>query len=117
MSIALKLPAETGSQDLQPAPIRLSPNELRLRSEFEAAFNDTRRPGFDLHAVVWDVTDDLKRAHQSAEYVVKRVKYIAAVPIAFHYRVGYSAAQLRLRDTADHAISLAIARYFADEGG
>jgi len=116
MSIALKLPPETSSQ-LPPAPIRLSTNETRLRSEFEAAFKDAQRPGFDLHAAVWDVTDDLKREGQSAEYVVKRVKYIAAIPIAFHYRVGYGSAQLRLKDSVEQATSLAIARYFADGGG
>src|SRR5207253_729779 len=74
-------------------------------------------PGFDLHAAVWNVTDDLRRAGQSAESLVKRVKYIAAIPIAFHYRIGYRSAQLRLRDAVERAISLGIARYFADEGG
>src|SRR6266581_5681479 len=76
MTTALKLPAETPLQQLPPAPIRLSENEVQLRSEFEAAFNDTRRPGFDLHAAVWNVTDDLRHAGQSAESLVKRVKYI-----------------------------------------
>ncbi len=117
MTTALKLPAETPLQQLPPAPIRLSENEVQLRSEFEAAFNDTRRPGFDLHAAVWNVTDDLRHAGQSAESLVKRVKYIAAIPIAFHYRVGYRSAQLRLRDAVERAISLGIARYFTDEGG
>jgi len=115
MSTALKLPAEVITP--QVAPIRLSGNELRLRAQFEAAFNDTQRPGWDLHLAVWDVTDDLKHAGQPAESVVKRVKYIAALPVAFHYRFGYGPAHLRLKDTAERAISLAIARYFADERG
>src|SRR6476620_71928 len=111
MSTALKLAA--GSLLAQPpTPIRFSENELGLRSEFEAAFNDAKRPGFDLHAAVWNVTDDLRREGQSAEYLVKRIKYIAAIPNAFHYRVGYKAAQLSLKDAVEDAISLAIERYF-----
>ena len=114
MSSALKLAPETLLSE-QPAPMRFSENELRLRSEFEAAFNDTKRPGFDLNAAVWNVTDDLRRDGQSAEYLVKRIKYIAAIPNAFHYRVGYKAAQLSLKDAVEEAISHAIARYFGDE--
>ena len=113
MSTALKLAPTLLPEPL--APMRFSENELRLRSEFEAAFNNTSRPGFDLHTAVWNVTDDLKRNGQSAENLVKRIKYIAAIPNAFHYRVGYKAAQLSLKDAVEHAISLAIARYFADE--
>ena len=113
MSTALKL-AETPLSE-PPAPMRFSENELRLRSEFESAFSDASRAGFDLHAAVWNVTDDLKRDGQSAEYLVKRLKYIAAIPNAFRYRVGYKAAQLSLKDAVEQAISLAIARYFADE--
>ena len=116
MSTALKLAAETPLPE-PPAPLRFSETELRLRSEFEAAFNDASRPGFDLNAAVWNVTDDLKREGQSAEYLVKRIKYIAAIPNAFRYRVGYKAAQLSLKDAVEHAVSLAIARYFPDEGG
>jgi len=116
MSTALKIAAETPLPE-PPAPMRFSEIELRLRSEFEAAFNDAGRPGFDLDAAVWNVTDDHKRDGQSAEYLVKRIKYIAAIPNAFRYRVGYKAAQLSLKDAVEHAISLAIARYFTDDGG
>jgi len=64
---------------------------------------------------VWNVTEELKRAGELPEAVVKRIKYIAAIPIAFHYRVGYKSAHARLTAAVNTAISLAIAWYFADE--
>jgi hypothetical protein len=57
--------------------------------------------------------DELKRAGELPEGVVKRIKYIAAIPIAFHYRVGYTGHNARLTDTVSKAISLSIERYFS----
>jgi hypothetical protein len=93
-------------------PLRFSANEERLRNQFVGAFNDARQPGFELYIAVRDVTDDLKRAGALPETVVKRIKYIAAIPIAFHYRVGYKGNRERLRDTMSRAISLSIETYF-----
>jgi hypothetical protein len=101
------------SPDTTCPPLRFSANEERLRSQFVGAFNDVRQPGFELYIAVRDVTDDLKRAGALPETVVKRVKYIAAIPIAFHYRVGYKGNRDRLKDTMAKAISLSIERYFA----
>jgi len=113
MSLALQiLEAAPAPQPAHP-PYRLSPNELRLRAQFVAAFNDTRQPGWELHIAVWDLTDELKSLGESAESVVKRIKYIAALPVAFHYRFGYRAGHARLTESVDSAITLAIARYFA----
>ena len=119
MSFALKLPATPANPARESTlpPYRLSANELRLRSEFVASFNDTLKPGWNLHIAVWDLTDELKRAGALPEAVVKRIKYIAAIPIAFHYRVGYKSAHSRLKDAVTKAISLSIAWYFADEVG
>jgi len=94
-------------------PLRFSANEKRLRNQFVGAFNDARQPGFELYIAVRDVTDDLKRAGALPEVVVKRIKYIAAIPIAFHYRVGYNGNRERLKDTLTKAISLSIERYFS----
>jgi len=94
-------------------PLRFSANEERLRNQFVGAFNDARQPGFELYIAVRDVTDDLKHAGALPETVVKRIKYIAAIPIAFHYRVGYKGNRDRLKDTMTKAISLSIERYFA----
>jgi hypothetical protein len=94
-------------------PLRFSTHEERLRNQFVAAFNDARQPGLALYVAVRDVTDDLKRAGALPETVVKRIKYIAAIPIAFHYRVGYKGNRDRLKETMSKAISLSIERYFA----
>jgi hypothetical protein len=94
-------------------PLRFSTHEDRLRNQFVAAFNDARQPGLALYVAVRDVTDDLKRAGALPETVVKRIKYIAAIPIAFHYRVGYKGNRNRLKDTMSKAISISIERYFA----
>ena len=64
-----------------------------------------------------DLTDELQTAGVSVTDVIKRIKYVAAVPISFHYRNGYRSAQLRLKDAAERAISVAIARYFTAGGG
>ncbi|HEY8851474.1 MAG TPA: hypothetical protein VIM36_04780 [Gemmatimonadaceae bacterium] len=40
--------------------------------------------------------------------------HIAAIPISFHYRAGYKPAQSRLMESVDKAVSLSIARDFAD---
>jgi hypothetical protein len=117
MSIALRL------QNVAPSPpqahplYRLSENELRLRGQFVAAFTDTPQSAWEMHTAVWDLTDDLKALGELAEGVVKRIKYIAAIPISFHYRAGYKPAQSRLTDSVNKAISLSIARYFAEDSG
>jgi hypothetical protein len=101
------------SPDTTCPPLRFSANEERLRNQFVGAFNDARQPGFELYIAVRDVTDDLKHAGALPETVVKRIKYIAAIPIAFHYRVGYKGNRDRLKDTMAKAISLSIERYFS----
>ncbi len=113
MSIALKFPEATPTY-LAPPPIRFSPTEQKLRNQFVAAFNDTRQSSLELYIAVHDVTDELKRAGEMPEGVIKRIKYIAAIPIAFHYRVGYKGNRERLSETRSKAISLSIERYFLD---
>jgi hypothetical protein len=115
MSIALALSETAPAPELAPPPYRLSANELLLRSEFVAFFNNTRRHDWRLRIAVWNVTEELKRAGELPEAVVKRIKYIAAIPISFHYRVGYKPAHSRLTVAVNRAISLAIAWYFAEE--
>ena len=78
-------------------------------------FTNTRSRGWRLPIAVWNVTEELKRAGELPEGVVKRIKYIAAIPIAFHYRVGYKPAHARLKVAVNTAISLSVAWYFADE--
>jgi hypothetical protein len=102
----------TASPDTGCPPLRFSANEERLRNLFVGAFNDARQPGFELYIAVREVTDDLKNAGALPETVVKRIKYIAAIPIAFHYRVGYKGNRDRLKDTMSRAISLSIETYF-----
>jgi hypothetical protein len=113
MSIALKFPEATPTY-VAPPPIGFSPNEQRLRNQFVAAFNDTRQSRLELYIAVRDVTDELKRAGEMPEGVIKRIKYIAAIPIAFHYRVGYKGNRERLSETRSKAISLSIERYFLE---
>ena len=119
MSLALKIPEAAPALKTPPAPApppyRLSADELRLRSEFQAFFTNTQTRGWRFHIAVWNVTEELKRAGELPEAVVKRIKYIAAIPIAFHYRVGYEPAHARLKVAVNTAISLSIAWYFADE--
>jgi hypothetical protein len=107
MSIALKFPEATPPY-VAPPPIRFSPTEQRLRNQFVAAFNDTRQPSLELYIAVRDVTDELKGAGEMPEEVIKRIKYIAAIPIAFHYRAGYRSNRERLKETRSKAISLSI---------
>jgi hypothetical protein len=117
MSFALHIPdAVPGAPQSHP-PYKLSENELRLRSQFVATFTASPQPAWELQIAVWDMTDDLKAAGELAEGVVKRIKYIAAIPISFHYRAGYRSAHSRLADSVSKAISLSIARYYADAGG
>ena len=113
MSIALKFP-EARPTYAAPPPIRFSLNEQRLRNQFVAAFNDTLQSGLELYIAVRDVTDELKRAGEMPEGVIKRIKYIAAIPIAFHYRVGYKGNRERLSESRSKAISLSIERYFLE---
>ena len=117
MSLALRLQNVAPSHPQAHPPYRLSENELRLRGQFVAAFTDTPQSAWEMHTAVWDLTDDLKATGELAEGVVKRIKYIAAIPISFHYRSGYKSAHRRLADSVDKAISLSIARYYADESG
>jgi hypothetical protein len=114
MSIALTIP-DTAPTHVPPRPpIGFSPNEQRLRNQFVASFNDVRQAGPELYIAVREVTDELKRAGELPEGVVKRIKYIAAIPIAFHYRTGYRTNRERLRDTRSKAISLSIESYFSE---
>lgn len=114
MSLALRLQNVAPSDPQAHPPYRLSENELRLRGQFVASFTDAPQSAWEMHTAVWDVTDELKALGELAEGVVKRIKYIAAVPISFHYRAGYKPAQSRLIESVDKAISISIARYFAD---
>jgi hypothetical protein len=117
MSVALKLLTTAPDIETARAPYKLSENELRLRSEFIAAFNHSRARGWELHIAVWNLTDELKMVGESPEAVIKRIKYVAAIPISFHYRVGYEEGHDRLKAVVTTAVTLAIARYFADAGG
>ena len=114
MSLALQLQNVAPSHPQALPPYRLSESELRLRSQFVAAFTDAPQSAWELHTAVWDLTDELKSVGELAEGVVKRIKYIAAIPISFHYRAGYKPAHSRLIESVDKAISLSIARYFTD---
>jgi hypothetical protein len=114
MSVALKPRQVAPDSTAIHPPYRLSENELRLRAEFVAAFNDVRHRGWELHIAVWNLTDEMRVNGETPEAVVKRIKYVAALPIAFHYRVGYEEGHARLKDVVDGAVSLSIARYFAD---
>jgi len=117
MSLALHIPDAVPAQPQSHPPYRLSENELRLRSQFVATFTDNPQPAWELQIAVWHLTDELKAMGELPEGVVKRIKYIAAIPISFHYRAGYRSAHSRLADSISKAISLSIVRYFADEGG
>jgi hypothetical protein len=115
MSIALKLPDRAPLPTL--LPLRFSAKEQRLRKYFVESFNDTQQSGLELRIAVRAVTDELKRAGELPEAIVKRIKYIAAIPIAFHYRAGYKTHNHRLKETVSEAISLSIERYFPQEAG
>jgi hypothetical protein len=117
MSLALPLPDVAPSRPQAHPPYRLADSELRLRNQFVAAFTDTPQSAWEMHTAVWDLTDELKSMGELAEAVVKRIKYISAIPISFHYRAGYKTAHSRLTEAVDKAISISIARYFADDSG
>jgi hypothetical protein len=108
MSVALKIPDATPFHP----PLKFSESELDLRDAFIASFNGTRAPGWELHIAVWQLTDELKEIGETPEGVVKRIKYIAAIPISFHYRVGYREGHGRLKAAVNEAIALAIPHYF-----
>ena len=91
---------------------RLTAKEMKLRYYFLAAFNDAEKPDWAMRLPVCAVTDELKNAGESAEAVIKRVKYIAAIPIAFHFRYGYADAQSRLLQAVAKATSFCIERYY-----
>ncbi|HEY8831307.1 MAG TPA: hypothetical protein VIM21_02235 [Gemmatimonadaceae bacterium] len=113
MSLALQFPSVALAHPQAHPPYRLSESELRLRSQFVAAFTNAPESAWEMHTAVWDLTDELKATGELAEDVVKRIKYIAAIPISFHYRAGYKNSQSRLTESVDKAISISIARYFA----
>jgi hypothetical protein len=115
MSLALKFPDVAPAQPQTPPPYRLAESELRLRTQFVAAFTDTPQSMWEMHTAVWDLTDELKSMGELAEGVVKRIKYIAAIPISFHYRAGYKTAHSRLVEAVNKATSISIARYFGDD--
>jgi hypothetical protein len=117
MSLALRLQDDAPSHPQAHPPYRLADSELRLRSQFVAAFTDAPQSAWEMHTAVWDLTDELKSVGELAEGVVKRIKYIAAIPISFHYRAGYKSAHSRLIESVDKAVSISIARYFTDSRG
>ncbi|MFL5483522.1 MAG: hypothetical protein ACJ8AK_15175 [Gemmatimonadaceae bacterium] len=108
MSLAFKTTDAPSHQ-----PPRLSTLEATLRGYFVAAFTGADKPDWAFRAAVWNVTDDLKMIGDKPEDVIKRIKYIAAIPVAFHYRVGYRESQSRLTHTVSKATAIAIDRYFA----
>ena len=95
-------------------PYRLTEKELKLRFYFLAAFNDVAEPDWAIWLAVCEVTDELKKAGEPVEAVIKRMKYIAAIPIAFHYRFGYADAQSRLAQAVAKATSLGTERYYEE---
>jgi len=112
MSLTLKIPEAQPNQPPAHPLYKLSDNELRLRAQFVAAFNDTMQSGWELHVAVLDVVDELKARGESVDDVVERIKYVAAIPIAFHYRVGYRSGHAQLTEAGHRAIALANKRYF-----
>jgi hypothetical protein len=114
----MSLPLQTSATAFPPQPtqqsFRLTSKELRLRYYFLAAFNDADKPDWAMQLAVREVTDQMKNAGARVEAVIKRVKYIAAIPIAFHYRFGYDDAQSRLHHAVSKATSECIERYYED---
>ncbi len=112
----MSLPLETPYAVVAPPQqfFRLTAKELRLRYYFLAAFNDADKPDWATQLAVREVTDEMKNAGASVEAVIKRVKYIAAIPIAFHYRFGYDDAQSRLVHAVSKATSECIERYYEE---
>jgi hypothetical protein len=110
MSFALKTPARP---DTAPETAsKFSTKESTLRSFFVAAFTGAEKPEWAFRAAVSNVTDDVKLRGDTPEELIKRIKYIAAIPLAFHYRVGYNDSQSRLAQVVSKATSIAIDRYF-----
>jgi hypothetical protein len=112
MSLPLQTPAAVFAPTQQ--SFRLTAQELRLRYYFLRAFNDAGKPDWAMLLAVREVTDEMKDAGAPVEAVIKRVKYIAAIPIAFHYRFGYEGAQSRLLHSVSKATSECIERYYED---
>ncbi|MDP9202590.1 MAG: hypothetical protein M3P26_11755 [Gemmatimonadota bacterium] len=110
----MSLPLKTSDAAPTYALYRLTAKELKLRYYFLAAFNDVAKPEWAMRLAVCEATDELKKAGASVEAVIARVKYIAAIPVAFHYRFGYADAHSRLMHTVTKATSLCIERYFED---
>jgi hypothetical protein len=112
----MSLPLQASAAVLAPTQqsFRLTAKELRLRYYFLAAFNDAGKPDWAMLLAVREVTDEMKNDGAPVEAVIKRVKYIAAIPIAFHYRFGYDGAQSRLLHTVSKATSECIERYYED---
>ena len=110
MSLALK------TTDVVPTPThppyKMTTRELKLRRYFIDAFNDVEKPEWAMRAAVCSVTDVMKDAGELPEGVIKRIKYISAIPISFHYRFGYKDGHDRLTLAVEKAISFCIARYF-----
>jgi hypothetical protein len=110
MSLPLKTSDAAPTQQLY----RLTAKELKLRRYFIAAFNDAPKPEWAMQRVIRDLTDEMKSAGNPVEAVIKRVKYIAAIPVSFHYRFGYDEAHSRLTQTVSRATSLCIERYYEE---
>jgi hypothetical protein len=112
MSLPLEIPYPVVAP---PQPFfRLTAKEMRLRYYFLAAFNDAGKPDWAMQLAVREVTNEMKDAGAPIETVIKRVKYIAAIPIAFHYRFGYDDAQSRLLHAVSKATSECIERYYEE---
>ncbi len=109
----MSLPLKTSDAPAHQA-YALTAKELRLRRYFIDAFNDAGKPDWAMKLAVCDVTDELKEAGETVEAVIKRVKYVAAISISFHYRFGYAQAHSRLKEAASKAASLSIGRYFGE---
>jgi hypothetical protein len=97
-------------------PYRLSAHELTLRYYFIAAFIGVEKSPWALRAAAWRVADELRESGLSTEALIQRMKYIAAIPISFHYRRGYRAAHARLAAIVERAIGFCNARDARDNG-
>jgi hypothetical protein len=106
MSIALKTTDALPDQH----PYRLSTRELTLRYYFIAAFTGVDKSEWALRLAAWRVADELRELGSSPEAVAERVRYIAAIPLSFHFRRGYKDAHERLSAVVERAISMCFSR-------
>jgi hypothetical protein len=105
MSLALQ---HTGISTDQ--PYRLSAHELALRYYFIAAFTGVEKSEWALRLAVWKVNGELQQSGLRRDAIIRRIQYIAAIPLSFHYRRGYKDAQTRLAQTVEKAAGFVVAR-------